>query len=79
MDLKDSKLILNESKLFLLSSRISLVPFRTFRWPLFPKPVTGIELFLAVSYSKPALAVKDLMENICMGELFLFSNSFGAP
>ena len=26
-----------------------------FRGPLFPKPVTGQELFLAVSYSKPAL------------------------
>ena len=44
-DLKDSKLILNESKLFPWSSRISLVPFRTFRGPLFPKPVTGQELF----------------------------------
>ena len=54
-DLKDSKLILNESKLFPLSSRISLVPFRTFRGPLFPKPVTGQELFFAVSYSKLAL------------------------
>ena len=32
-----------------------MVPFRTFRGPLFPKPVTGQELFLAVSYSKPAL------------------------
>ena len=54
-DLKDSRLILNESKLFPWSSRISLVPFRTFRGPLFPKPVTGQELFLAVSYSKPTL------------------------
>jgi hypothetical protein len=54
-DLKDSKLILNESKLFPWSSRISLVPFKTFRWPLFSKPVTGQELFLAVFYSKPAL------------------------
>jgi accessory gene regulator protein AgrB len=35
---------------------ISLVPFRTFRGPLFPKPVTGQELFLVVSYSKPALS-----------------------
>ena len=32
-----------------------MVPFRTFRGPLFPKPVTGQELFLAVSYSKAAL------------------------
>ena len=53
--LKDLKQILNESKLFLGSSRISLVPFRTLRGPLFPKPVTGQELFFAVSYSKPAL------------------------
>ena len=37
---------------------ISLVPFRTFRGPLFPKPVTGQELFLAVSYSKLALAAR---------------------
>ena len=56
-DLKDSKLILNESKLFRWSSRISLVPFRTFRGPLFLKPITGQELFLAVSYSKPALVI----------------------
>ena len=34
-DLKDSKLILNESNLFPWSSIISLVPFRTFRSPLF--------------------------------------------
>ena len=47
-DLKDSELILNESKLFPWSSRISLVPFRTFRGPLFPKPVTCQELYLAL-------------------------------
>ena len=35
-----------------------MVPFRTFREPLFPKPVTGQELFLAISYSKPALIVE---------------------
>ena len=38
------------------SFRFNLVSFRTFRCPLFPKPVTGHELFFAVSYSKPALA-----------------------
>ena len=54
-DLKGSKLILNVSKLFPWSSRISLVPFRTFRGPLFPKPVPCQELFFAVSYSKLAL------------------------
>ena len=60
-DLKDAKLILNESKLFPWSSRISLVPFRTFR-------VTGQELFLAVSYSKPALA------GIWYATIIVFSN-----
>ena len=54
-DLKDSKLILNETKLLPWSSRINLVPFTFFRRSLFPKPVAGQELFLAVSYSKPAL------------------------
>ena len=52
-DLKDSKLILNESK-------INLVPYRTFREPLFPKPVTGQELFSAISYNKSALALMSL-------------------
>ena len=37
------------------SFRISLESFRSFRVPLLHKPVTGQELFLAVSYSKPAL------------------------
>ena len=32
-----------------------MVPFRTFSGPLFPKPVPGLELFLAVSYNKLAL------------------------
>ena len=41
-DLNDSKLILNESKLFPWSPKNSLVPFRTFR--IFHKPVTGQEL-----------------------------------
>ena len=35
--------------------RISLESFRSFRGPLFRKPVTGQELFFSVSYSKPAL------------------------
>ena len=63
-DLKDSKLILNEtneSKLFPWSSKISLVLFGTFSGPLFPKPVTGQKLFLAVSYSKPALATNTIV------------------
>ena len=49
--LKDMK-----SKFLPWSSRLCLVPFRTFRWPLFPKPVIGQELFLAVSHSKLALS-----------------------
>jgi len=37
------------------SYTISLESFRSFRGPLFRKPVTGQELFFAVSYSKPVL------------------------
>jgi hypothetical protein len=47
-----------------------LVPFRTFRGPLFPKPVTGQELFLAVSYSKPALASKKRSNQKNKGNLY---------
>ena len=54
-DLWKTWMILNESKLFQRSSRISLVPIRTFREPLFSKPVTGQELIFAVSYNKLAL------------------------
>ena len=54
-DLNDSKLIVYESKWDPWSSRINFLPFRIFRGPLFHKPVAGLELFLAVYYSKPAL------------------------
>ena len=37
------------------SFRISLESFRSFRGTILHKPVTGQELFFAVSYSKPAL------------------------
>ena len=64
-DLKDSKLILNETKLFpMIIYRISLVPFRTFRKSLFPKAVTGQELFFAISYSKLALESKIICKYI---------------
>ena len=49
------KLILDDQENPLDSYRISLASFRSFRGPLIRKPVTGHELFLAVSYSKPAL------------------------
>ena len=39
-----------------------MAKFKTFRGPLFPKPVTVQEIFLAISYSKPALA--EFKENI---------------
>ena len=43
------------------SYTISLESFRSFRGPLFRKPVTGQELFFAVSYSKPALDATQLI------------------
>ena len=52
--LNGTKLILDDN---LDSFRISLESFRSFRGPLLLKPVTGQELFFAVSYSKPALVV----------------------
>ncbi len=72
-DLKDSKLIIDESKLFPWSSRISSVPFRTFRGSLFPKPVTDQELFLVVSYSKLALVwPKFWLEELSLKALMFF-------
>ena len=53
--LNGTKLILDDHGNNLDSFRISLESLRSFRGPLLLKPVTGQELFLAVSYSKPAL------------------------
>ena len=53
--LNGTKLILNDHGNNLDSFRISLESFRSFRGPLLLKPVTGQELFFAVSYSKQAL------------------------
>ena len=39
-----------------------MVPFKTFRGPLFPKPVTGQELFFAVSYIKLAIDASPLLD-----------------
>ena len=55
--LNGTKLILDDNGNTLDSFRISLEPFRSFRGPLLHKPVTGQELFFAVSYSKPALPI----------------------
>ena len=49
------KLILNDQGNHLDSNTISLESFRSFRGQIFRKPVTGQELFLSVSYNKPAL------------------------
>ena len=65
-DLKDSNLILTESKLFPWSS--SLVPVS--RGPLLSKPVTGQELFLAASFNKPALVHYERKYFLKLTELF---------
>jgi len=54
--LNGTKLIVDDHGNNLDSFRISLESFRSFRGPLLLKPVTGQELFFAVSNSKPALA-----------------------
>ena len=56
--LNGTELILDDHGYNLDSFRISLESFRSFRGPLLPKPVTGQELFLAVSYNKPALVLE---------------------
>jgi hypothetical protein len=53
--LNGTKVILDDHGNNFDSIRISLESFRSFRGPLLYKPVTGQELFFAVSYSKPAL------------------------
>ena len=53
--LNDTKLILKDYGVDSCSFWTNLVSFRTFRCPIFPKPVSWFGLFLAVSYSKPAL------------------------
>ena len=50
-------LILNEHRLLPKLFGINLVLFRTFRHPLFPKPVSWLRLFFAASYSKIALGI----------------------
>ena len=50
-------LILDDQGNHLESYTISLESFRSFRGPLFCKPVTSQELFFAVSYRKPALEI----------------------
>ena len=55
MALNGTKLIFDDHGNKVDSFRISLESFRSFKGPLLHKPVTGQELFFAVSYSKPAL------------------------
>ena len=49
------RFILDDQGNHLDSYTISLESFRSFKGPLFRKPITGQELFFAVSHSKPAL------------------------
>ena len=53
--LNGTKLNLDDHGNNLESFRINLEFFRSFRGPLRLKPVTGQELFFAVSHNKPAL------------------------
>ena len=54
--LNSTKLIQDDHGNNLDSFRIRLESFKSFRGPLLHKPLTGQELFFAISYSKPALA-----------------------
>ena len=69
------KLILDDQGNHLDSYTISLKSFRAFRGPLFCKPATDQELFLAVSYSKQAL-IEDLLGG-SLSDLTLLGLGFG--
>ena len=83
--LNGTKLILDDHGNNLDSFRISLESFRSFRGPLLLKPVTGQELFFAVSYSKPALAklhfpesgftIPRLWHSVCTWALIVLSKN----
>ena len=62
--LNGTKLMLDDHGDNLDSFRISLESFRSFRGPLLHKPVTGQELFFAVSYSKLALVQATGLEEL---------------
>ena len=62
--LNGAKLTLADHGNNLDSCRISLESFRSFRGPLLLKPLTGQELFFAISYSKSALT-PDLRDRQC--------------
>ena len=64
--LNGTKLTLDDHGNNLESFRISLESFKSFRDPLLHKPITGQELFFAVSYSKPALVIfqKEIFQKI---------------
>ena len=62
--LNGTKLILGDHGNNLDSFISSLESFRSFRVPLLFKPVTGQELFFAICYSKPALALDFIVSKI---------------
>ena len=62
--LNGTKVILDDYGNSLDSFRINLESFRSFKGPLFHKPVTGQELFFAVSYSKLALIKNSMTNNV---------------
>ena len=66
--LNGTKLILDDHGNNLDSFRISLESFRSFRGPLLHKPVTGRELFSAISYSKPALKSSPEKKDLALGK-----------
>ena len=62
--LNDIKLILDDQGNHLDSYTISLESFRSFRGPLFCKPVNWSGFFFAASYSKPALGMQQNIKSI---------------
>ena len=70
--LLDSKLSLNESKWLPWSSRINLVPFRTFKGTLVHKPVTCQVLFLSLGINFSATRYFLLFPDCTADTTFVF-------
>ena len=76
--LNGTKLILDDHGNNLNSFRISLESFRSSRGPLLHKPVTGQELFFAVSYSKPVL-VSHFYFSVVLNLVFIYFSGSTSP
>ena len=73
--LNGTKLILDDQDNHLDSFRINLESFKSFRGPLFYKPVTGQVLFFLLGIKKQALVIIISFQKILTQALWLLSSN----